>query len=197
MLSSHNNYSRVIRVETHKSFLWHVQYRLHTATHTHTDTHTHTSQKPRPGRHTNTVSDTHWDNTLCGGSNYVKWLVLITFLCLRGDYEHINQQHACQLEVSKPGKTSNEGKWVEKNTRVNKVFFFFFFSVTWKKVNATMGGNSKDSDECTRVQLFKYSFFILSSPHQPPVALDNTCVWTLTHQDAAYLLQTYRKHPNM
>ncbi len=56
-------------------------------------------------------------NILCRGFNYVKWLVLITFLCLRGDYEHINQQHVCQLEESKPDRTSDGGEWVKREVQ--------------------------------------------------------------------------------
>lgn len=61
------------------------------------------------------------------GASSVKWLVLITCLCLRGDYEPINQ-HACQLDVSKLVRT----KWVERKRKThtpqgNKVGFFFSF----------------------------------------------------------------------
>lgn len=165
MLSLHNNYPRVIRVETHKSFLWHAHTYTYTITWTSASTAIH-RHKPGPGCHTNTQT-----NALSGGSNYVKWLVLITLLCLRGDYEHINQRHVCQSDVSSPGRTNDWGQWArwevqEMNTQEGReVFVFFLFSATSKtKFTPLRVEIAKTMKSVMRaaVQIFK---------HQPPVAL--------------------------
>lgn len=148
-----------------------------------------------------TITQTHSEtNTLCGGSNYVKWLALITFLCLRGDYEHINQQHVCQLEVSKPDRTRDGGEWVkwevqEWKKTLQGIKLGFSFLQHQNKVYATLGGNRKDGEECNKSSCSNIDgscFIILSNPHQPSVALSNTCFWTLTHQAEGFLV--YLQH---
>lgn len=91
-----------------------------------------------------------------GGSS-VKWLVLITCLCLHGDYEYINQ-HACQLEASKPARMRDGAKWVErerKNKRKNKnthstgnkvEFFFFSFAASKQNYYASRGRKAETEE---------------------------------------------------
>lgn len=126
-------------LEIHKSFLWHVHYGMHTHSRTCSGAHAQRvvihSQKTwtgRPHKHSRWQSQT---NILCGGSNYVKWLVLITFLCLRGDYEHINQQHSCQLEASDAASRRDGGKRAARRKRLEGIKLdFFFFLVTLKQI---------------------------------------------------------------
>lgn len=113
---------------------------------------------------------------LCGGSNYVKWVVLITFLCLCGDYEHINQ-HDCQWEVSKPGWTRDGAEWgVQwRKTLGNKVFFLLLCSIT-----TTSKPKSKDSEECNESSLANIALLFQATHTNLLWPRCKTCVGTST-----------------
>lgn len=120
-------------------------------------------------------------NTLCGGSNYVKWVVLITFLCLCGDYEHINQ-HDCQLEVSKPGRTRDGAEWVERSgEKTPQGIKFFLLSLLLCSITTTSKPKSKDSEECNESSLANIASLFQATHTNLLWPLCDTCVWTSTY----------------